>query len=158
MTENEAQEKLVIRTETLQAHDQHDFGENFTYVDEIVKVLNAQELINHVVSETNTYAVQKGRNFLTNHDKIKAFFVINYLMGINKLPSVANYWKVHHYIGNDVIKNVTTQQRFQKILKNLHFANNAYDGKSDKGRALYVMFGNIHNIMSSKLTSLHVKI
>ena len=123
-----------------------------------MKVANAQELIDHIVSETNIYAAQKGCNFLTNHDELKAFLGISYLMGINKLPLVANYWEVDYYIGNDGIKNVTTRQRFRDILQNLHFAKNDYDDKSDKGRTLYVIFGNIHNIMSSKLTPLPVKI
>ena len=123
-----------------------------------MKVANAQELIDHIVSETNIYAAQKGCNFLTNHDELKAFLGISYLMGISKLPLVANYWEVDYYIGNDGIKNVTTRQRFRDILQNLHFAKNDYDDKSDKSRTLYVIFGNIHNIMSSKLTPLLVKI
>ena len=73
-----------------------------------MKVLNAQELIDHIVSETNIHAAQKGSNFLTNHDELKAFLGMNYLMGINKLPSVANFWEVDHYIGNDGIKHVMT--------------------------------------------------
>ena len=107
-----------------------------------MKIVNAQELIDHIVSETNIHAAQKERNFLTNHDKLKAFLGINCLIGINKLLSVASYWEVDHYIGNEWIKNVMTRQSFQDILQDLHFANNDYDDKSDKGRALYVIFGN----------------
>ena len=118
----------------LKASVQHDFGENFTPVDVFMKVVNAQTLIEHIVSETNLYASQKGRTFLTNYDELKAFLGINYFMGINKLPSVASYWGVEQYIGNDGIKNVMTRQRFQDILQNLHFANNEKDDKSDKGK------------------------
>ena len=118
----------------LKASVQHDFGENFTPVDVFMKVVNAQTLIEHIVSETNLYASQKGRTFLTNYDELKAFLGINYFMGINKLPSVASYWEVEQYIGNDGIKNVMTRQRFQDILQNLHFANNEKDDKSDKGK------------------------
>ena len=94
---------------TVQAHVYHEFGENCTPVDVFMKVLNAQEIIDHIVSETNIHAAQKGSNFLTNHDELKAFLGMNYLMGINKLPSVANFWEVDHYIGNDGIKHVMTQ-------------------------------------------------
>ena len=48
---------------TLQAHVQHEFGKNFTQVDVFMKVVNAQELLDHIVSETNIYAAQKRRNF-----------------------------------------------------------------------------------------------
>ena len=68
------------------------------------------------------------------YDELKAFLGINYFMGINKLPSVANYWEVEQYIGNDGIKNAMTRQRFQDILQNLYFANNEKDDKGDKGK------------------------
>ena len=73
---------------TVQAHVQYDLGENFTPVDVSMKLVNAPELINYIVSETNIYAAQKWHNFLTNHEELKAFFGVNYLMGINKLPLV----------------------------------------------------------------------
>ena len=136
---------------TLQAHVQHDFGKKFTPVDVFIKILNAQELIDRIVSRTSIYVAQKGCNFLTNHDKSKVFLKINYLMGINEFPSVANYWEVDHYIRNDGIKNVMPWQRFQDILQNLHFANNDQDDKRQNGRALYIMFGIIHNIVPSNL-------
>ena len=53
-----------------------------------MKVVNASELIDCIVSETNIYAAQKWHNFLANHEELKAFFGVNYLMGINKLPLV----------------------------------------------------------------------
>ena len=39
---------------------------------------------------------RKGAIFLTNHDELEAFLGINYPMGINKLPSVENYWEADH--------------------------------------------------------------
>ena len=113
----------------------------------VAKVVNAREIIDHTVSDTNIYAAQKWHIFLTSHEELKAFPGINYLIGINKLPPVANYWDVDHYFGNDGIKTMITQQRFQDILENLHFANNDYYDKSDKGRAVYIIFGNIDNIV-----------
>ena len=57
----ELKKSLLSRRDcNLQAHVQHDFGENFTPVDIFMKVVNAQDLIDHIVSETNIYAVQKG--------------------------------------------------------------------------------------------------
>ena len=101
---------------------------------------------------------RNGAIFWTNHEELKAFLGSNYLMGINMLLSVANYREVDHKIWNDGIKNVVTWQRFQDILQNLHFSNNNCDDKSDKSRDLYVMVGNIYNIVPSKLTSLLAKI
>ena len=66
-----------------------------------MKVVNVQELINHIVSETNIFAVHKGYNFVTNYDKLRPCLGVNYLVEIIKLPSVANYRKVDHCIIND---------------------------------------------------------
>ena len=96
--------------------------------------------------------------FLTNLDELKTFLGINNLMGINKLLSVTSYWEVDQYTGNVEIKNGMIQHKFQNILQNLHFANNGNDDKSDKGKDLYLMFRNIHNLMLSKLTPFLVKI
>ena len=45
-----------------------------------------------IVTETGGYAKQKGCNFETTQDKMKAFIGINFIMGINKLPSLEDYW------------------------------------------------------------------
>ena len=66
-----------------------------------MKVVNVQELINHIVSETNIFAVHKWYNFVTNYDKLRPCLGVNYLVEIIKLPSVANYRKVDHCIIND---------------------------------------------------------
>ena len=45
------------------------------------------------------------------------------------------------------------RQRFQDILENLEFTSNGYDDKSDKGKALYVLVGNIYKIVISTFPS-----
>ena len=36
---------------------------------------------------------------------MKAFLGINFVMAINKLPTIAEYWRVDSLIGNDGIQN-----------------------------------------------------
>ena len=43
-------------------------------------------------------------------------------MAINKLPTIAEYWKVDNQIGNDGTQNTMIRKRFCEILQNLHFA------------------------------------
>ena len=105
-----------LRDCTLQAHVQHYFGENFTLVDVFMKAVNAQELLVLLYLKLIFMLHRKGAIFWTNHDELKAFLGNNYLMGINKLPSVRNYREVDHYTGNDLIKNLMRKQRFQDIL------------------------------------------
>ena len=53
-------------------------------------------------------------------------------MAINKLPTIAEYWRVDNLIGNDGIQNTTIRNRFCEILQNLHFADNRKDDKTGK--------------------------
>ena len=65
-------------------------------------------------------------------DEMKAFLGINFIMGINKLPYLEDYWSTDKCLGNEKIQNVMTRKRFQPILQNLHFYNNDKDDKTDK--------------------------
>ena len=53
-------------------------------------------------------------------------------MAINKLPTIAEYWKVDNLIGNDGIQNTMIQNRFCEILQNPHFADNRKDNKKNR--------------------------
>ena len=63
---------------------------------------------------------------------MKAFLGINLIMGINKLPSLEDYWSTGKCIGNKKIQNVITSTKFQSILQNLHYSNNDNEDKTDK--------------------------
>ena len=95
-------------------------------------VTNLKELLELIAEQSNLYAHQNGRNFTVTKEELKAFLGINFVMAINKLPTIAEYWKVDNMIGNDGIQNTIIQNRFCKILQNLHFADNRQDDKTDK--------------------------
>ena len=57
-----------------------------------------------ICGQTNLYASRNGREFQTNADEIKAFIGINYVMSINKLPTLKSYWQVDNYVGNEGIR------------------------------------------------------
>ena len=74
---------------------------------EIFQTVTAMnEVLEIIVMETNRYATQKGRNFETTEDEMNALLGINFIMGINKLPSLEDYWLIDKYIGNEKIQNV----------------------------------------------------
>ena len=98
------------------------------------KVMQLDKLVTLIVAETNHYAQQKGRNFVTNAAKMKAFLGMNYIMGVNKLPTIHHYWESDDYVGNEGIRNVMPGECFKEILQSIHFANNSKSNKeSDKG-------------------------
>ena len=94
-------------------------------------VTGLEELINLIVVQTNLYAKQKGGNFTVDNNELKASLGINYIMAINKLPTIAKYWRVGDLIGNNVVQNTMIQNCFCEILQNLHFADNMYDDETD---------------------------
>ena len=91
-----------------------------------------EELLELIVEQSNLYAHQNGRNFTVTKEELKAFLGINFVMAINKLPTIAEYWRVDNLIGNDGIQDTMIGKRFCEILQNLHFADNRKDDKTDK--------------------------
>ena len=107
-----------------------DPGSTPFYIFQMVAGMN--ELLETIVTETNRYATQKGCNFEITEDEIKAFLRINFVMDINKLPSLEDCWSTEKCIANEKIENVVTRTRFQSVLQNLYFSKNENDNKTDK--------------------------
>ena len=107
--------------------------EHHTPVDIFSAVTDIENLIKLIAVEGNLYAQQKVREFQTNEQEMRAFLGINYVMSINKLPTIKSYWVCGQYVGNEGIRNVMSRSRFEEILQNLHFSDNTKDDKSDKG-------------------------
>ena len=95
-------------------------------------VTSLKELLDLIVEQSNLYAHQNGRNFTVTKEELKAFLGINFVMAINKLPTIAEYWRVDNLIGNDGIQNTMIRNRFCEIFQNLHFADKRKDCKTDK--------------------------
>ena len=91
-----------------------------------------EELLELTVEQSNLYAHQNGRNFTVLKEELKAFLRINFVIAINKLPTIAEYWRVDNLIGNDGVQNTMIRNRFCEILRNLHFADNRKDDNTDK--------------------------
>ena len=89
-----------------------------------------EELLKLIIKQSNVYANQNRRNFTVTKEELKAFLGINFVMAINKLPTIAEYWRVDNLIGNDGIQNTMIRNRFCEILQNLHFADNRKDDKT----------------------------
>ena len=90
-------------------------------------VTGLAELIDLMFAQTNLYAQQKGRNFTVDNNEL------NYIMAINKSPTIVEYWRVDNLIGNNLIQNTIIPNRFCEILQNRNFADNMYDDKTDRG-------------------------
>ena len=49
----------------------------------------------------------------TNEQEMKAFLGINYIISINKLPTIKSNWKCGQFIGNEGIRNVMARSRLE---------------------------------------------
>ena len=116
------------------------------------ETIQLDELVAILVEQTNLYARQNGRQFETNSDEIKAFLGINFVMSINKLPNLKSYWQIDEYVGNEGIRNVVTRKRFQGILRNLHFADNEVDDKSDRGYKIRPIINHLNTAFRSAVS------
>ena len=84
--------------------------------------------------------VGNGREFHAIKQRIRASLGINYIMSINKIPTIKSYWECGQLIGNEGIGNDMAISRFEYIFRNLHFSDNTKDDKSDKVRSFINLF------------------
>ena len=86
-------------------------------------------------------------------EELKAFFRINFVMAINKLHTIAEYWRVDNLIGNDSIQNTMIRNLFCEILQNLHFADNRKDDKTDKAFKMRLVIDPLNSKFSEVLSN-----
>ncbi|CAH1970884.1 unnamed protein product [Acanthoscelides obtectus] len=95
-----------------------------------------EDLIDHIVFQTNLYCVQKfgdGRNFVpTTKDEIKVFFAVNLLMGVKRLPSYKDYWSSDEVLRDSFISGCISRDRFAWLLSNIHLNDNSVQPKKDQ--------------------------
>ena len=96
-------------------------------------VTNLACLLKLLVDESNLYVQQNGREIHTNEQEMRVFLGINFIMSINKLPTITSYWECGQFTGSEDIRNVMAGSRFGDTLQNLDILDNTTDDKSDKG-------------------------
>ena len=111
---------------------QPNVNETVSSIEIFSLVIGLKKLLELIVKQSNLYLRRNGRNFTFAKKELKLFLRTNFAMAINKLPTVAIYWRVDNLIINDGIQNTMIRNRFCEILQNLHFADNRKDDKTDK--------------------------
>ena len=116
-------------------------------------VTGLDELLELIAEQPNLYAHQNGRIFAITREELKAFLGINFVMAINKLPTIPEYWRVDNLIGNDRIQNTIIQNHFCEIFQNLHFADNRKDDKTGKTFKMRPMIDHLNLRFSEVLSN-----
>ncbi|GBM24837.1 PiggyBac transposable element-derived protein 4 [Araneus ventricosus] len=96
------------------------------------KLLFSTSMCETIMINTNKYAeyVQKEKNVtdgkwkpIEHISEIWNFIAIILIMSIAKFPKMKNYWSTNPILGNEMIKNTMTRDRFMKILKYFHLSD-----------------------------------
>ena len=88
-----------------------------------------------LIEQTNLYLQQNDRNFRNSAAKMKAFNGANYMMTLNQLSSIQIYLDCDcnvGIVGKVGLQNIFTRTIYKENLKNLHFADNTKQDKTDK--------------------------
>ena len=91
--------------------------------------------------------------FLLLIQQMKAFLEIKFVMRINKLLSLEDYWSTNKCIGNEKIQNVMTRTRFQFILRNFHFSNNDNDIETCKSNKIRPVIEPLNKVFAESLSN-----
>lgn len=78
-----------------------------------------EEVLNHIITETNRFAAQKNSNFKLNAILLKRFLGILLLSGYHTLPSVEDYWSTKPSMGIPIVKQALTRFMFSQIKKSI---------------------------------------
>ena len=91
---------------------QPNLNETLSPTEILSLVTELEKLLELIVEQSNLYAHQNGRNFTVTKKELKVFLGINLVMAINKLSTIAEYWRVDNLIDNDFIQCTMIRERF----------------------------------------------
>ncbi|CAB4009487.1 Hypothetical predicted protein [Paramuricea clavata] len=92
------------------------------------------QFFDHIVHATISYARSNhnDQNFTTNRDEMSAFFGLNILMGINRLPTIRSYWDSDLFLGNAGFKTTMPSKRFLILNRYFHISDPQQENPTDK--------------------------
>ncbi|KAH8036620.1 hypothetical protein HPB51_002674 [Rhipicephalus microplus] len=85
-----------------------------------------ESLLEHIVCQTNLYAVQKGtENLLLTLPELKVFLGISLAMTYITYPRIRNYWSTGSGLRMDLVTDSIPVNHFEEIRRFLHFKDNS---------------------------------
>jgi len=83
-----------------------------------------EEFTSLVATQSNFYAAQHNRQLNVTTEEVKVFICILLLSGYSPLPNRRLYWSSDPDVINEQVINAMRRNRFEDIMRNLHFADN----------------------------------
>lgn len=104
-----------------------------------------RDILEIIVDQTNLYATQTllADSNVAPHARTHAWYpvtvdeMVKFLallgwMGLVKLPAIKDYWRIHKLYGIPLARTVMPRNRFELILKYLHFSDNCQANTEDR--------------------------
>jgi hypothetical protein len=93
-----------------------------------------------VIEESNSFAadiIAKNPNSLPNWhpltvDEFCTFLALHLLMGVMKKPTLKEYWFTNPLLDTPAFRHAISRNRYESILRSLHFADNTNPNPSNK--------------------------
>lgn len=111
---------------------------------QVYSALLDDEIFELLVRETNRNAEQQKNNKIhtrhariqrwkpTNKEEMRKFLAIILYMGLVKYPKIADYWNQSILYKNAFVPNLMGRNRFQLLLRYIHFSNNETAQPNDR--------------------------
>ncbi|XP_028406799.1 piggyBac transposable element-derived protein 4-like [Dendronephthya gigantea] len=123
----------------------HGLGQDATPED-FFDLFFGGEFLDHVVHAIISYACSKGdQNFSTDCDEMSAFFGLNILIGINRLPRISLYRDSDIFLGNPGFKTTIPLRRFWILKKYFHISDPRQENATDKLTKIRPLISKLEN-------------
>lgn len=129
------------------------------------------EILQLIVEETNRNAIQTMAGVRmskecrlkrwkdTHKEEIKKFLGLVLAMGIDKKPKISDYWSNNAIFKNDFFPSVMSRNRFQLLLRYIHFENNEAPTRNSRHyKVERLLEKTVRNFKSSKIPGEHLVI
>lgn len=91
---------------------------------EVFMEMFTDDIIEEIVFQSNLYATQNDKTLNLTEDELYIFLGINLIMSYIKYPRTRLYWSSDTAIRMDLIADSMSVNRYELILRHLHFVNN----------------------------------
>lgn len=95
-----------------------------------------------LIEQSNLYAIQHHSQLSIDEDELRVFVGVCLLSGYCPVPNRRMYWSTDMDVNNPLVSSAIRRDRFDEIMRNLHFANNMLinDDPFYKVRPLFNIF------------------
>lgn len=102
---------------------------------EVFELFFTDETLEYIVEQSQLYAKFKNtHDFQITKEDLKCFLGILIVSGYNVQCEMRNYWDTSGDLGNDMVKQAMSRNRFMEIVRNIHFADNSRYNSTQEDR------------------------